>query len=450
MTGEHKTQLNKNAGFSLVELLIAITILAIIVIPLLNSFLSSHKLNVKSRQTLRATTMAQDIMEGLKAYNLEELKEQFNNPSEGFYVIDDSMIKGAIKEETALEVDEHGDPCDGLYYFSMSKVTMQGTEYDALIKVDARDYMEGGAHTQKQTNVGADGNPQAHNNDKVAKVGNVNNDPGASVNKDGLYLEADSFREEVLDKIWDAYHTEFEAAGLTRDKINYKTPGFTVSRSIRLKIQDSGTKDADNNIIADANISIEYDCSYNGHSEIINGATDVPCDFTSGNFYLFYYPLYEAIDEEIEITNTDKLPLCMTIVKQVDTTTDAKLTDAQLMAAEINYAVTVKFLNCSADKLKVRTNLGTSLVNSKYLSAEGEAQEIPGQVTFKLNGAVNKNLEIFDLSGIRNTKLGAPGTDDKVTEMIYDVEVAIYKEGAAAEGFKDEDKKITIEGSKNN
>jgi len=98
MTGTDRRKLNKDAGFSLLELLIAVIILAIIVIPLLNMFLSSNRINVKSRQTLRATTLAQDIMEGLKAYDIEELQAQFNNPTDGFYVINDNMIKGAVAE----------------------------------------------------------------------------------------------------------------------------------------------------------------------------------------------------------------------------------------------------------------------------------------------------------------------------------------------------------------
>lgn len=53
-----KYQENPDAGFSLVELLIAVTILAIIVVPLLHMFVTSTRINVKSRQTLRATTVA--------------------------------------------------------------------------------------------------------------------------------------------------------------------------------------------------------------------------------------------------------------------------------------------------------------------------------------------------------------------------------------------------------
>lgn len=148
MTGTDRRKLNKDAGFSLLELLIAVIILAIIVIPLLNMFLSSNRINVKSRQTLRATTLAQDIMEGLKAYDIEELQAQFNNPTDGFYVINDNMIKGAVAEEDgmeALEVDPvTGNPSEGIYYFSLRKVAMQGSEFDALVKVDAREYMEPG------------------------------------------------------------------------------------------------------------------------------------------------------------------------------------------------------------------------------------------------------------------------------------------------------------------
>ena len=45
-TAEDRRKQNRDAGFSLVELLIAVVILAIIVIPLMNLFLSSNRLNI--------------------------------------------------------------------------------------------------------------------------------------------------------------------------------------------------------------------------------------------------------------------------------------------------------------------------------------------------------------------------------------------------------------------
>ena len=47
-TAADRRKQNKDAGFSLLELLIAVIILAIIVIPLLNLFLSSNRLNIQT------------------------------------------------------------------------------------------------------------------------------------------------------------------------------------------------------------------------------------------------------------------------------------------------------------------------------------------------------------------------------------------------------------------
>ena len=66
-----KRQLN-NEGFSLVELLIAIVILSIIVVPLLHSFVTSARTNAKSRTTMHATAIAEDVMEMFEVrYSLE-------------------------------------------------------------------------------------------------------------------------------------------------------------------------------------------------------------------------------------------------------------------------------------------------------------------------------------------------------------------------------------------
>lgn len=71
---------NADAGMTLVELLVAITIFAIIVVPLLHTFVSSSRVSLETRRRLRVTTAAQDIMEGLKAESIESLSCSFNYP----------------------------------------------------------------------------------------------------------------------------------------------------------------------------------------------------------------------------------------------------------------------------------------------------------------------------------------------------------------------------------
>lgn len=70
-----------NKGFTLVELLIAVSILAIAVIPLMTNFVVSSKVNSKSKVTMNGTAVAQNIMEGINAYGVEQTIIQLEDDS---------------------------------------------------------------------------------------------------------------------------------------------------------------------------------------------------------------------------------------------------------------------------------------------------------------------------------------------------------------------------------
>ena len=63
------------------ELVIAVAILGIVISPLIANFIQSAKLNRKSKISLNATNMAQDIMEGTSAYSAEEFIKMFQTGS---------------------------------------------------------------------------------------------------------------------------------------------------------------------------------------------------------------------------------------------------------------------------------------------------------------------------------------------------------------------------------
>lgn len=75
-----------NKGFTLLEVLIAVVILALIAVPLLRSFVSSYRVNARSRELMRATTLAQNEMEIFEKEKLEVLldDEKYN------YTVDDT------------------------------------------------------------------------------------------------------------------------------------------------------------------------------------------------------------------------------------------------------------------------------------------------------------------------------------------------------------------------
>lgn len=489
MTAANRRKLNKDAGFSLLEILIAVVILAIIVIPLMNLFLSSNRLNIKSRQTLRATTAAQDIMEGLKAYNIEEIKEQFDKPADGFYVIDSRLIKGEVKEETALEAD-------GLYVFSMKKLTMQGSEYDAKIEVDGREY-------RTDTSSPA---PNTHKN-KFNDTALAN---ARSLDKNnGTFVETYKIRKAVLSGVFKDSDVEagikakLLTVGTPNDKLddeflevktdatfeNITTYFDKVARRIEVLLEDDpdpANVDENGNPKVNMTVTQTYDFTYMDPSNVSNKKTvsiwgdsstsyyvrNLPCGKItrmkdgSLNVNLFYYPLYgptgKIVDDEITIENKTGAKLNLLIAKQrVDSGDPSYLTDQQLMQEEDRYRanVTVNMSGApmTADQFILRTNLGMNLAGMDFLKSQGRTSEYVNN-RYTVNAmsmvaatppAAGSIYHIFTLDGLRSP-MGQPASADETTELIYDVKISLYKEGAAATGFLDEDRMVVIEGSMTN
>lgn len=75
-----KKRKNPNAGMTLLEVIIAVSIFSITAIVLLKSFVTSGKINLKSNLYLEATTVAQNLMEEIKAKSFEKVSLAFNYP----------------------------------------------------------------------------------------------------------------------------------------------------------------------------------------------------------------------------------------------------------------------------------------------------------------------------------------------------------------------------------
>ena len=75
-----KKNKNSNAGMTLLEVIIAVSIFSITAIVLLQSFVTSSRINRKSNTYLEATTVAQNVMEEIKAKRFQEVALAFNYP----------------------------------------------------------------------------------------------------------------------------------------------------------------------------------------------------------------------------------------------------------------------------------------------------------------------------------------------------------------------------------
>lgn len=153
--GKNRRKLN-DLGMSLIEILVAIAILAIVTGPILHSFVTAIKLNAKAKEKQRVTTAAQSIMEGFKAYNLEELCRQFYD-SQGVADLSTSGTFYVVKNVARVyETDAVGNPAssivtvpdgaglteqftanaDNKYFFTLEGLNYEGRTYDAKVELE--------------------------------------------------------------------------------------------------------------------------------------------------------------------------------------------------------------------------------------------------------------------------------------------------------------------------
>ena len=379
-------QLNKNAGFSLLELLIAVTILAIITIPMLHMFVTSARINGKSRITLRATVLAQDIVEGLKAYHIEEIQDQF-----------DTKHLDMLNSSITCEECRYDDDGSNVYYFYLKNVKLENNTFDAKIKLDASAYIDGTAEADKH-----DIHP---NTSETVRL--------ASADRNASFVYKKHLDDAILaDKL---------IAGCERIFTLYFTDDTTSGkRSVALKCEykDNGT------------ILVPH-----AYSDFITIG-----EFDNNNFYFLYYPLYGAKDDTIEIdctstAITEEHPLNIYLVKQ----RDFMLNDMQLENKEGNYKIKVKVSGdgTSSSYFSMCTNLETNLADENIVLDQAPNLR-------------SVSFPIYDLAGIRSKNYGEQESKELITEFIYDIEVEIYESGAYEDDFgSNSHRLVSLDGTKN-
>lgn len=72
-----------NKGFTLVELIVAITLLVIVVTPIMNSFITSARVNRNARKVMVATDVAQNFIEGYSEKTFESVMMAFTRLNSG-------------------------------------------------------------------------------------------------------------------------------------------------------------------------------------------------------------------------------------------------------------------------------------------------------------------------------------------------------------------------------
>lgn len=93
----------KNAGFSMVEILISVAIFAILMIPIVSAIINSLNMSTSAKELQYRNEFAEHMMEHIKAVDIDEI------PIEDYYLKNGTTDFSATKDVTYVPADTNGD-----------------------------------------------------------------------------------------------------------------------------------------------------------------------------------------------------------------------------------------------------------------------------------------------------------------------------------------------------
>lgn len=136
----------KNQGFTLIELIVSVTLFAIVSGALMATFSNSAQINGRAKTMLKATNVAQYVVESLKQYTYEDVSEAMADgtkraqlitsivPGSG-YVMTPTTLSGATSAETL--VSEAKLSASKVLYTNFGTgggfITLKGLTYEGVI-----------------------------------------------------------------------------------------------------------------------------------------------------------------------------------------------------------------------------------------------------------------------------------------------------------------------------
>lgn len=172
----NKSIKSDNSGLSIVEVLVAVAILAIVFVPLLKTFTQASTLNSRAQKLQNVTSLAEGVMEDVKGKSIQELHD---------LAVDDSRVSFS-------PLDEDGTLTKGNlknvppYIVTYEDITAtQGIKYDAVVTISTDNYKNTARSTERKDN-------KKDGNEDIGDVSDANIRELPQINK------VDSNRNAVL------------------------------------------------------------------------------------------------------------------------------------------------------------------------------------------------------------------------------------------------------------
>ncbi len=287
--------LHDNSGASLLELIIAVTILAIITAPLLNTFVISAKLNAKARTMGLETNVATQLYEKVKAADGNFLMEADSSGSD----IVAAKLKDYFGADNSRLKDTTSDGVVKTRELSLEDISSGNRKYNARVTIDAEptgdeQLISGSPYTNDYIST-----DNASKRTKQMSFDHVWMQP------DGGPDDPD---EKVMEKVPDGLTTTANDDG---ERILENTRRITVDLK---KVKDEAASDGQTNGVVDrvsVNLTYEYKIRWleverdsNGQvKRDADGKKILPVEKRIYNTKKYSYPLFPSQDVAVYTTD---------------------------------------------------------------------------------------------------------------------------------------------------
>lgn len=382
-------------GFSLLEILIAMIILALIAAPLCRAFVLAMRTNANARKNASATSVAENVMEGVNAFTYDGAVEQFDpdQTADGDFLICQNVVGQNAVERRVVQNDGNGR-----VVFALKNVKEDVYTFDVRVTLDRTPYT---------------------NDYGLISVTRY------QAEKDHLFVENENALCDACENHGRDYDTVRNS--LEREII------------VRVKKSDSEGHPVDDCVTVRTEIS--YTTSDGDTWMDIIGTREYRTADLLRSCYLCYLPNYAADGSDtIIIYNEDHVEFDLYLIKQKSSEDD----EPNLEGKENSYRPVVRIyegLKESADQeafVSVHTNYDKNLATNNDIAGAGGAEY---HYSYKL-GASDSYLEIPS-AAIKNMLHMTSMTNSVVgttpAERMFRVQVEVFEEGAYDADFTGDD-----------
>ena len=157
-SSDNKSIINDNSGLSIVEVLVAVAILAIVFVPLLKTFTQASTINARAQKLQNVTSLAEGVMEDVKGKSIQELHDlAVDDPKVSFLPLD--------KDGTLTKGNLNNVPPYTVTYENVTAT--QGITYDAVVTISTDNYKSTDRSDARKAN-------KLSHNDDIGDVSDAN------------------------------------------------------------------------------------------------------------------------------------------------------------------------------------------------------------------------------------------------------------------------------------